>query len=72
MSVKFIFNLSSDNASVATRRGAEREVSRLLVLCANRVKEGYPSGTLGDINGNTICSWSLTFEKEEGDDGSTD
>ena len=62
----FVFRVEGNGAPLKTVQEAQREISRLLVLTANRMKEGYSSGTLTDHNGNTVASWTFKFGDENG------
>lgn len=64
MSVKFIFNLSSDNASVETPEMARQEAFDCLGRVARQIQEGRSQGAVLDVNGNRIGDWSLEDEED--------
>lgn len=54
----FKLSFSIDNAAFHEGYGRE-ETARILKETAQKVEEGYNSGKIRDINGNTIGSWEV-------------
>lgn len=55
-----MFKLSFKTGNVAFEDGnKEQEIARILEEIANKILNGYDSGKVMDINGNSIGSWSV-------------
>lgn len=53
------FTLSIDTDNAAFGDDASHEVSRLLDEASEQMKNGFTSGYLRDVNGNSVGHWSL-------------
>jgi len=53
----FKIEFETDNAAFQDGDGPA-EVARILQILAVKVEDGQTSGTVRDINGNTVGSWS--------------
>ncbi len=51
-------------AAAGWQAGAEVEVARLVHLIAGQIETGLPTGTLLDMNGNTVGAWVVEEEPE--------
>ena len=36
-----------------------KEIERILKKVSNDIQRGYESGSVNDINGNKVCTWTL-------------
>jgi hypothetical protein len=59
----FVLHINTGNA--AFEEDLPAEVSRLLLVASEKVKEGHEQGNLMDLNGNRVGSFEIQEDAEE-------
>ena len=57
--MNFTLNISSDNEGMT--ESTDLAVSDILDEVARKVRDGFTSGRINDVNGNLVGSWSLSI-----------
>ena len=53
-----MFELSFSTSNAIFEAGPEYEIVRILDDISNKVRDGYTSGNIVDLNGNSIGKWA--------------